>query len=89
MFVGTGLIGVLVGLGAYMFPAIRNAEDILPDHEVVLQTAVLKQRLAELTQQRHMLRQAPNTIQTQEALKAISLELRQIGLDFPQQSKGR
>jgi MFS family permease len=89
MFVITGLIGVAVGLGGYMFPAIRNAEDILLDHEVVTQTAVFKKRLAELTQQRHDLRHAPLTAQNQQALKAISLELRQIGLDFPQQSKDR
>ena len=27
-----GLLGVLVGVAGYLFPAIRNAEDILPDH---------------------------------------------------------
>ena len=87
MFVITGLIGVAVGLGGYLFPAIRNAEDLLPDHEVVMQTAVLKQRLNELTQQRSQLRQAPNTPQNQQALKAISLELRQIGTDYPQRDR--
>jgi MFS family permease len=34
IFVITGLLGVLVGLGGYAFRAIRNAEDILPDHDV-------------------------------------------------------
>lgn len=29
----TGLGSILVGLGGYLFPAIRNAEDILPDHD--------------------------------------------------------
>jgi hypothetical protein len=33
MFVVTGLMGVTIGLGAYAVPAIRNAEDILPDHD--------------------------------------------------------
>ncbi|MGD8791045.1 MAG: MFS transporter [Anaerolineae bacterium] len=33
MFVVTGLLGVLVGLSGYLFPAVRNAEDILPDHD--------------------------------------------------------
>lgn len=33
MFVVTGLFGVAVGLGGYLFPAIRNAEALLPDHE--------------------------------------------------------
>lgn len=35
MFVITGLAGVLVGLGGYLFPAIRDAETILPDHDAV------------------------------------------------------
>ena len=33
MFVGTGLLGALFGLAGYAFPAIRYAEDILPDHD--------------------------------------------------------
>ena len=89
MFVITGLIGVAVGLGGYLFPAVRNAEDILPDHEVVVQTAVLQKRLNELTQQRQALRSAPNNPQNQQALKAIALEMRQIGLDYPQTGKDR
>lgn len=87
MFVVTGLIGVVVGLGGYLFPAIRDAEDLLLDHEVVVQTAVLKKRLSDLTEQRQVLRQAPSTVQNQQALKAIALEMRQIGADFPQQSR--
>jgi len=34
MFVITGILGVLIGLVAYMIPVIRNAEDILPDYGV-------------------------------------------------------
>ena len=37
MFVTTGLMGVVVGLGGYAIPAIRNAEDILPDHDAALE----------------------------------------------------
>jgi DHA3 family macrolide efflux protein-like MFS transporter len=33
MFVISGILGTLVGLGGYVFPAVRNAEDILPDHD--------------------------------------------------------
>jgi len=33
MFVVTGLFAALAGLGAYLFPAVRYAEDILPDHD--------------------------------------------------------
>jgi hypothetical protein len=32
MFVIAGALGILVGLGGYAFPAVRNVEDILPDH---------------------------------------------------------
>jgi MFS transporter, DHA3 family, macrolide efflux protein len=32
MFVISGALGFIVAVGAYTFPAIRNAEDILPDH---------------------------------------------------------
>jgi MFS family permease len=34
MFILFGLIGVMVGFGGYLFPAIRNAEDLLPDHKM-------------------------------------------------------
>ncbi|MGD9048282.1 MAG: MFS transporter [Anaerolineae bacterium] len=33
MFVVAGLMGVTIGLGGYAIPAIRNAEDILPDYD--------------------------------------------------------
>jgi MFS family permease len=33
MFVLVGLLGALVGLGGYAFRVVREAEDILPDHE--------------------------------------------------------
>jgi len=32
MFLITGIVGASVGLGAYSVRAVRNAEDILPDH---------------------------------------------------------
>jgi len=33
LFVICGILSTLVGLAGYFFPAIRNAEDILPDHD--------------------------------------------------------
>lgn len=33
MFIFTGLTVSLVGAAAYLFPAVRNAEDVLPDHD--------------------------------------------------------
>jgi MFS family permease len=35
LIVFCGLFGAVVGLIGYFYPAIRNAEDILPDHDVV------------------------------------------------------
>lgn len=32
MFVIAGALGILVGLGGYAFPVVRNVEEILPDH---------------------------------------------------------
>ncbi len=33
-FAFAGLLTLLIGLGGYFFPVIRNAEDLLPDHDV-------------------------------------------------------
>jgi DHA3 family macrolide efflux protein-like MFS transporter len=33
LFVVTGLLAALAGLGGYLFSMVRNAEDILPDHD--------------------------------------------------------
>jgi MFS family permease len=33
MLVFTGILGALVGLGGYLFPVVREAESLLPDHD--------------------------------------------------------
>ncbi len=33
MFVITAILGTFVGLAGYLFPAVRNVEDIMPDHD--------------------------------------------------------
>ena len=35
LFVFTGVLAALTGLSGYLFPVVRNAEDILPDHDAV------------------------------------------------------
>ena len=35
MFVFAGILASAVGFGAYLFPSVRNAEDLLPDHDAV------------------------------------------------------
>ncbi len=34
MIVGAGLFSVVVGVGGFFFPAVRNAETLIPDHDV-------------------------------------------------------
>jgi len=36
MFVGSGILTVLIGLSGYAIKAVRNVEDILPDHDMVV-----------------------------------------------------
>lgn len=36
MFVLAGLLGVIVGLGGYLFRVVRDAESILPDHDTLV-----------------------------------------------------
>jgi hypothetical protein len=40
MIVLTGVLGTLVGLGGYAFRAVRDAEDVLPDHDAGIRSAV-------------------------------------------------
>jgi MFS family permease len=48
MFVFAGILGALVALSGYLFPAVRNAEDLLPDHgAVVLEQARAEEPVAE------------------------------------------
>lgn len=47
IFVITGALGVLGGFAGYLFPAIRNAEEILPDHDVDPE-ALAQQTLAQM-----------------------------------------
>jgi hypothetical protein len=36
IFLVTGILGAGVSLAGYLFPAVREAEDRLPDHDVML-----------------------------------------------------
>jgi MFS family permease len=36
MFIIAGLCGVLIGFGGYAFKAVRNVEDIIPDHQATI-----------------------------------------------------
>lgn len=34
IIMGCGLAAMFIGLGGYLFPAVRDAEDLLPDHQI-------------------------------------------------------
>jgi MFS family permease len=82
MLIIAGTLGVMVGIGGYMFPIIRNVETILPDHDqksVPAITPQKRQRLQELLDTRQaLLSQAPTT-DRDRALKAVSQQLRTLG----------
>lgn len=82
MFVVTGILGAAVGFGGYVFPAVRDAEKILPDHEAVTKAYALEKRVDELAQKRMALAKAPDTPQNRAERVAISRELRQIGQEY-------
>ena len=59
---------------------IRDAESILPDHEVVVESGVdLRERLNDLLEKRQGLITAPVTVERDLELKEISRELRELG----------
>lgn len=90
VIVFAGVMMVAVGLGAYtLFPVVRNAEDLMPDHQALVEPSPADApppaavdrftRLQELLAERQRLLGEPITPARQEALKKISLELRGIG----------
>ena len=40
IFLFTGTLGVIGALSGYLFPAIRNVEEIMPDHNVEIEELV-------------------------------------------------
>jgi len=37
IFAVVSMLGILVGFGGYIFPIIRNVEDIIPDYDEVIE----------------------------------------------------
>ena len=84
MLVIAGFLGVLVGVGGYMFPVARNVETILPDFDEKTTPQIdpeKQQRLQDLLDTRQaLLSQAPTT-DRDRALKNISQQMRALGND--------
>jgi DHA3 family macrolide efflux protein-like MFS transporter len=83
MFVFTGMLASLVGLGGYAVRYVREAETILPDHRAAATPppplSERHRRLQELLAERQRLIAAPPSAERQQALKMVSLRLRQLG----------
>jgi MFS family permease len=75
-----GLAMSAVGLAGYLVPAVREAEVILPDHEVNVEDEIdLYKQLQELLALRQQLIADPNAPDRDQALKQVSLQLRELG----------
>lgn len=80
IMVFSGLAMTGVGLGGYSVRVVRNAESILPDHEVIVEPGGdLREQLQDLLTKRQDLITQPVTIERDQELKKISLELRKLG----------
>ena len=77
-FCGLAMAGV--GIGGYGVRVVRDAESILPDHEVIVRpSSESRDKLQELLSKRQALITQPSSPQRDQAIKEISQELRDLG----------
>ncbi|MDD2695827.1 MAG: MFS transporter [Anaerolineales bacterium] len=79
IFVITGLIGAVIGLGGYLFHTVRNAESLLPDYDEASPREGRAKRLEQLLAARRRLVSEPDSLGRQRALKQVQRELRELG----------
>jgi hypothetical protein len=78
VFCGLSMEGV--GISGYGVRVVRDAEILLPDHEVVVEPiGEVRERLQELLARRQALITAPASPERDQELKEVSQELREIG----------
>jgi hypothetical protein len=78
VFCGLAMAGV--GIGGYGVRVVRDAEEILPDHEVTVgPSAESQDKLQDLLAKRQDLITQPSSPERDQELKAISRELRDLG----------
>ncbi len=78
VFCGLAMAGV--GLGGYGIQVVRDAESLLPDHEVVVEpSGELGERLQELLARRQVLITVPASPERDQELKEIGQKLRELG----------
>jgi hypothetical protein len=75
-----GVAMVFVGLGGYTVRSVRDAEVLLPDHDVVVGVGIdLRARLGELLETRQRLITEPRSPDRERALKQVTSQLRELG----------
>ena len=75
-----GLAMAIVGLGSYGVRVVRDAEEILPDHEVIVGPGEdAKNELQDLLARRQALIAQPDSPERDQELKALSQALRDLG----------
>jgi MFS family permease len=80
IFIFTGLVAMCVGMGGYLFPVVRNAEIILPDHDAAPRSVHgIRKQLQELIETRQRLITEPASPQRDFALREISIRMRELG----------
>jgi DHA3 family macrolide efflux protein-like MFS transporter len=78
VFGGLAMAGV--GAGGYGVKVVREAEILLPDHEVIVEPGGdLREQLQALLSRRQTLITAPASIERDQELREIGLELRELG----------
>jgi hypothetical protein len=75
-----GIAAMFVGLGGYSVPVVRQAEDLLPDHDATPdEKSDREARLEQLLETRKRLITDPNSADRDRALKEVDLALRELG----------
>jgi hypothetical protein len=78
VFCGLAMAGV--GIGGYGVRVVRDAESILPDHQVIVgPSADSRDKLQDLLSKRQALITQSSSPERDQALKDISQELRDLG----------
>jgi hypothetical protein len=80
MFIISGTLGILVGLGGYAIPIIRNVENILPNHDAMPSPLpALVNQLQKLIDDRQHIIEQPASPSRELALRRISEQMRELG----------
>jgi MFS family permease len=75
-----GIAATIVGLGGYAVPVVRQAEELLPDHDAIPEEKAGREaRIEELLETKQRLISDPQSGDRDRALEEIDLALRELG----------